>query len=351
MDQIYAAQISLLKGNEAAAYEPMQLRPLALQARFNLLQATNQYHASWRQLVANLGLPDMPPSEVVGRVDLPVPHFDFQTVLDHVLNRHTDVLTAENNIHKADFVLRLAKIQVVPDVDVRALLQKDYTTPPNYASLSVQASVVLPIWDRNRGNIQQAEGQLIQAKHNLSVARNTLTVSLADAYNRYLTASKQVEIALQQTKDHVRVYKAIYNRFRGGDAGVGFGDVVTAQQTLAGYLTTYVSALGLQWTAVIDVANLMQTDDLLKGTHGKDDPDVPPLEELEAMFRCVLAAPGSQGTATRSRLLPLPNAGLETKTPAAPVLPVLPPASAGPTVSGPETQVLTPALGQWDRAR
>jgi outer membrane protein, heavy metal efflux system len=357
-DEIYAAQVSLLKGNEAAAYEPMQLRPLALQARFNLLQAINQFHASWRQLAANLGLPDMPPSEVVGRVDLPVPEFDFNKVTDYIMNRHTDVLTAENNIHKADFQLRLAKIQVVPDVDVRALLQKDYTTPPNYASLSVQASVVLPIWDRNRGNIQQAEGQLLQARHNLSVARNTLVISLADAYNRYLTSKKQVEITLQQTKDQVRVYKAIYNRFRGGDVGVGFGDVVTAQQTLAGYLTSYISALGLQWTAVIDVANLLQTDDLLKGTHGRDDPDVPPQDELEAMFRCLPVALANQGGASRCKLLGPPSEGAARVKPEGegsaagpgPVSQLPPAANLYPMASRPGAQLLGPLTGQQDRA-
>jgi cobalt-zinc-cadmium efflux system outer membrane protein len=283
MDDIYAAQVTLLKGKEAAAYEPMQLRPLALQARFNLTQAINQYHASWRQLVANLGLPDMPPAEVAGRVDLPVPEFDYEQVKNYILKRHTDVLTAENNIHKADYVLRLARIQPVPDVDVRLLVQKDYTTPPFYIAHSVQVSVALPVWDLNRGAILQAQMLLTQAMQNLSVTRNTLIVNLADAHNRYLTYKKQTDMALKQTQDQVRVYKAVYNRFRGGDLGVTFGDVVAAQQALAGYLTGYLSALGLQWTAVVDVANLLQTEDLFEGTAALVES---PLQHLESMLRC-----------------------------------------------------------------
>ena len=65
---------------------------------------------------------------------------------------------------------------------------------------------------------------------------------------------------------------------------MSFGDLVTAQQSLAGYLTTYTSALGLQWTAVVDMANLLQTDDLFRGTEGEANPDVPSLEELENMM-------------------------------------------------------------------
>jgi cobalt-zinc-cadmium efflux system outer membrane protein len=294
-DEIYTVQVSLLKGNEAAAYEPMQLRPLALQARFNVIQAINQYHASWRQLVVSLGLPDMPPAEVAGRVDLPVPEFDYEKSKDRIVSRHTDVLTAQNNIHKADYLLRLAKVQPIPDVDVRLLVQKDYSSNPSFLAHSLQVGVPLPVWDRNKGNILQAESNLIQAKHNLPVTQNALINNLADAYNRYVTNKKQVDIALEQTKDQVRVYKAIYNRFRGGDLAVNFSDVVTAQQTLAGYLTTYFSALSLQWQAVVDVANLLQIDDLFQGSEG--NADASPLEQLEAMIRFPRQTPrGTFGT-------------------------------------------------------
>jgi cobalt-zinc-cadmium efflux system outer membrane protein len=263
-DRIYAIQVNLLKGNEAAAYEPMQLRPLALQARFNLLQATNQYHASWRQLAAGLGLPDMPPSEVAGSADLPVPVYDYDRVLEVVLNRHTDVLTAQNNVHKARYQLKLAEVTPIPDVDVRVLVQKDYTTPPFLTVPSVSVAVPIPVWDQNRGAIYQAQGALAQALQNVPTSQNTLINTLADAFNRYRTNTQQVTIARQQLTDQVRVYKHIRDRFYGGAQDVLFGDVVTAQQTLAGYLTGYLTALGAQWLAVADVANLLQTQNLFE---------------------------------------------------------------------------------------
>ena len=106
----------MAKANEAGAapYEPMQLRPLALQARFNLEQAINQHRASWRQMVAGMGLPDMPPAELEGRVDLPIPTFNFEKVREHMLERHTDVLTAKNSIHKGDFLVKLRESSLFP---------------------------------------------------------------------------------------------------------------------------------------------------------------------------------------------------------------------------------------------
>ena len=39
-------------------------------------------------------------------------------------------------------------------------------------------------------------------------------------------------------------------------------DVVNAQQILAQSVTTYITTLNTLWTAVVDLASLMQTDDL-----------------------------------------------------------------------------------------
>ncbi len=178
-NDIYSAQVKLMKGTVAAFYEPMQLRTLANAARLNLITASNQYQASWRQLAVSLGLPDMPPSDIAGRVDMPVPLYEYQDVLQRMLSQHTDVLTAQNNIHKGRYLLQLARVTPIPDVGVHVMVQKDYTTPPFLIAPSLAVSVALPIWDRNLGGIQQAEGLLNQAMHNLPVVQNALINSLA----------------------------------------------------------------------------------------------------------------------------------------------------------------------------
>jgi cobalt-zinc-cadmium efflux system outer membrane protein len=279
-NNIYRVQVDLVEGAEAAAYEPMQLRPLALQARSNLIQAQNQYLASWKQLAATLGLRAMPPTELVGRVDMPVPVFDYDRMLTHVLANHTDVLAAVNSIQKARFNLGFAKVTPIPDVGLNFLVQKDTTAPPNTFVHSLQVSVPVPVWDQNQGNIKQAEGLLSQALAGPELARNALTNSLADAFNRYQTNRENVEVALQQVRDQVRAYVSLYERRWSLPGQVGFGDQVTAQQTLAVYIAAYVAALGAQWTAVNDVANLLQTDDLFQSGQRQDMEPVPDLREL-----------------------------------------------------------------------
>jgi cobalt-zinc-cadmium efflux system outer membrane protein len=209
-----------------------------------------------------------------------VPVFDYNDVLARVLAGHTDVVTAFNTIQRARFTLELAKVIPVPDVTLNVLVQKDYTAAPNLFVHSLQFGFPVPIFDQNRGNIKQAEGLLAQALAGPDQARNTLTTGLADAYNRYETARENVDISMLQIRDQVRAYRSLYARRQSDPTAVSFGDVVTAQQTLGGYIAGYVTALGLQWTAVNDVANLLQTDDLFQVGPKQEVAPVPDLNQF-----------------------------------------------------------------------
>jgi cobalt-zinc-cadmium efflux system outer membrane protein len=269
--KVYQLQVAtVLTGGFSAAYEPVQLSTLVDQARISLIQSQNQYRAAWRQLVAAVGLRDMPPTELAGRVDMPIPVFDYQAVLDQALREHTDVRTAYNSIAQARFNLRLAKIVPVPDVDLNVLPQKDYTAPPNLIVYSVQASIPVPVWNQNKGGIKQAEALLAQALAGPDQARNALTTTLADAFNRYEYSRQVVRISMRQVRKQIIAFRLVFDRRNLEPQFVAFGDVVNAEQTLALYLQAYVSALGQQWQAAVDVANVLQTDDLFQT--GKTDP-------------------------------------------------------------------------------
>jgi cobalt-zinc-cadmium efflux system outer membrane protein len=280
-DRVYRVQIDLVESADAAAYEPMQLRPLVLQAQLNLIQAQNQYAAAWRQLAVNLGLPDMPPTELDGDVDLPVPVFEYNEILAR-LSDHTDVLTSRVSIEKAKYSLKLQRLQPLPDVELRLLVQKDFSTPPNQVAHSAVFSAQVPLWDRNRGAIRQSEWLLAQASVGPEQARNALINTLADAFNRYQTARRTVDIVGQQVRDQVRVYRGVRERRERVPGQVSFGDVVTAEQTLSGYISSYVTALGSQWQAVVDLANLLQTEDLFQA--GRQLQPVEPLPDLKHLL-------------------------------------------------------------------
>jgi cobalt-zinc-cadmium efflux system outer membrane protein len=277
-ENIYRVQVELLGAGKAAPYEPIQIRSVVSQARVNLTQATNQYLASWRQLAVALGLPGMPLTELAGGVDLPVPVYDYEPVAQFILQHHTDALTALNNVQKARYAEELACANVIPDPEVRVLVQKDNTGPPFPMTYGASVNVPIPLWDQQKGNILQAKHQLTQALETVQQTRLQLLTTLADAFNRYASARATAQVALGQIEDQVRAIKGVYERRHQAPDDVSFGDVVTAQQTLAAYISGYIAALAGQWQAVVDVANLLQTDDLFQTGRAQAVIPVPCLE-------------------------------------------------------------------------
>jgi cobalt-zinc-cadmium efflux system outer membrane protein len=286
-DEVYRIQVDVLKtAGTAAHYEPMQLRVQVMQARNNLLEARNRYTAAWKQLASSLGLPGMKATQLAGRVDRAIPVFDHEKSLAHVLGRHTDVLTAEAGIQKARYDLRLAQITPIPDVNLHLAIEKDFTTPPFAATSSIQLGGPIPIYDRNRGNIIQAQGALMRAIEEPHRVRDDLTSRLAAAFEQYDNNLAQLEYYRKYIiPDQVRSYQGVYQRFfiQGKDdpRRVGFGDIVTAQQTLVGAITTYVTTLGQAWSSAISVADLLQTNDIFQiGLEAPQVQGVEPVPDL-----------------------------------------------------------------------
>jgi cobalt-zinc-cadmium efflux system outer membrane protein len=291
-EEVYRIQIDQVKGEQAAPYEPLQLRVLAVQARGALVQARNRYTAAWKQLTAALGLPGMPPTELGGRVDVHLPLYRYEEVLARVLSQHTDVLAAQNTLHKARYDLRLAQVTPIPDVDVRVMVQKDFTTPPFLGATSVQIGVPVPIWDRNQGHIMQAQGNLLRAAEEAHRVRSDLVQRLAEAFEQY--ENNRVLLDYYRTQilpDQVRAYRGVYERHDKDPDRVSFGDIVNAQQILASTVTTYVSVLGGAWAAVVEVAGLLQTNDLFQVADEHCVAPVPALDQLLELPCCHPCSP------------------------------------------------------------
>jgi cobalt-zinc-cadmium efflux system outer membrane protein len=284
-EAIYRIQVGQLKAGQVASYEPLQFRSLAVQARVNLAQARHRYVGAWKQLAAATGVPGLPPAPLAGRIDMPIPVYRYEDVAARVLARHTDVLTARAALERARYNLRLAQVEPYPDIGVRVLVQKDYTGDPHNVMTSIQVGGPIPVWNRNEGNILQAEGQLRRAEEEEHRVRDDLARQLADAFERY-QLNRELLAPYRGTllPDQVRVFNGLFERYltqRPGAAEVTFIDISTAQQNLATSVTAYLQALGEQWRAVVDIAALLQTEDLYQvGQQPVPTECLPPLPDF-----------------------------------------------------------------------
>jgi outer membrane protein, heavy metal efflux system len=263
-DDIYRAQIKLASGGQAAPFEPLQLRVLAMQARNAVVQAENDQESAWRRLTAAVGQPRMIAVPLVGDVDETLPALSFETAREHLLANHTQIQSAANDVVQARYQTDLECIKPrVPDITLYSTIQKDYTGPPFNTTYNLQVSVPLPVFDRNQGNILKASARIIRGENDREAAGNELIQQLADTVSRY--ESSRTQAANYRTSllpDQVRTYRGIYQRYQEDRDAVSFGDIVVAQQTLATLITSYIDILNQQWRAFVDVTRLLQLEDV-----------------------------------------------------------------------------------------
>jgi cobalt-zinc-cadmium efflux system outer membrane protein len=284
-DEVYKVMVLNLKGGKAAAYEPLQLRIMANHARIAYVQAHHSYLQLWKQLAATLGVPGMPLTQLAGRLDMPIPKYEWDRVQDIVLSQHTDHFVAKVGLEKAQTELRIAQVTPIPDFIAQLAVQEDNSPGPGpFRTIGLlQFGVVLPVWDRNQGGIRQAQGQLGRANEEPHRVRCDLASRLADAFSRYEQYRKIVALYNSgMLTDQIKAFKAVVRRHDVVGAGeVSFLDLLSAEQNLVSLIQSYIGALHDMWGAVVDVAGLLQTPDLfqVEATYA-----VAPIPDLEQLF-------------------------------------------------------------------
>src|SRR5262249_5275305 len=157
-----------------------------------------------------------------------------------------------------------------PDVTVNVLVQKDFTVPPFQVVHSVNASVPIPLWDQNKGNIRQAQGNLLRATEEEHRVREDLASRVAEAFERYESNRRLAQYYHERViPDFKKVFNLVLTLFAAqsekGEYNLQFLDILNNQQLYVTAVMNYLNTLAAQWTAVSDVAGLLQTDDLFLG--------------------------------------------------------------------------------------
>ena len=120
-----------------------------------------------------------------------------------------------------------------------------------------------PFFDRNQGNILNAQGTLMKTAQEAPRIQNDLANRLADAVERYENARNLTELYRQNIlPDQARTFRGLYERHQQQPDIVGFVEVVNAQQTLLASINVYINTLSLRWTALTDIGSLLQIETL-----------------------------------------------------------------------------------------
>jgi len=263
--RVLTLQTEVLSSGKSVPYEPAQLRTLVEVARATLVAAQNSYVASWKKLGATVGVPDLRPSQLAGQADSTPPEIKYEDAVERMWTVHPDVLAGRNMIARARYQLRLDQVKPIPDVYAYLTVQKDFTTPGvNHVAYNSQIGVPLPLFDRNRGAIINAQGDLMWADQQVFRMQLDLQRQLAQVFGDYETnrsnAQRYRDMILP---DATRAYRGVYGRYtqKAGEL-LTVTDIAFAQQQLATFIASYINYLNGQWQSLADLANLLQVDRL-----------------------------------------------------------------------------------------
>lgn len=190
-DQFVNSVESLLRANEASKIELLQARIESNNARITLGNAENRAVAAWRTLSAVVGMPTLLPQPLHGSL-AEVPHdLDWDDSRVRILSESPELAAASAGAEQARWAYQRALKQVVPNVDVQAVVQYDEDVEGTDGNL--QVSVPVPIFNRNQGGIREAYANIAASEKAVERIQLRLEQRLAGVFERYANARQQVE--------------------------------------------------------------------------------------------------------------------------------------------------------------
>ncbi len=247
-------------------------RPDALQARIQLSSlrmvrkdAHARYEAAWLQLAVIVGIPNMEPAGLEGRLDAPVAEFELESSLQQLLAASPQLRAAQIEVEHARREIASARAQPIPNLTVQTVVERDRVNQSTSASTLVALPV--PLFNRNQGNINRAYADLREAEGEVARVRLVLRDQLADSIRRYTTSRYRVEEYRQQVLPNAKEnLDLVQTGTREGQFNLF--QLLTARQTYAHATLGYVEALTELQKVAIEIQGLQLTGGLNPATLG-----------------------------------------------------------------------------------
>lgn len=248
--------------NVGQANEPdlLQAKVEARRARVALRNAENHYREGWESLVTVVGAPELRPTTLdAAALEAVAAPIDFASTLINLLRRSPEIHAALSDIRRSQITVKRERVEPIPNVTVQALVGRNYEI--GMTTAGVQASIPLPVFNRNWGTIREAQADLARdhGEHDRLVL--TLRQRLADTLARHDDARQSVEDFRAETlplaKRAFEVQSANYRQRR-----AAYPQVLVAQRTYVELSKEYVQSLLELRRAEVEINGMLLTDGL-----------------------------------------------------------------------------------------
>ncbi|MBM4074063.1 MAG: TolC family protein [Planctomycetes bacterium] len=256
-EKSHKAAHQLQKAGEGTRSDTLLFEIEIDKAELNLENADARRMASQYQLSATLGLRDLSIGRLKGDLTESLEAVMAQVQGSDSYLENAETQFARHDVDRNRILLERAKVEPFPNVTISGGYQ--YQVMPLHNMGLLQASVPLPLWNRNEGNISSANAQVMKATATVELVQNQIAKQMAELSGRYRTADQQVrrysEKIVPKAREGVTI---IQEGFSQGQ--FDFLRLLQAQRTLVEATLGYIDALEARWLAAAEMAGIAQLE-------------------------------------------------------------------------------------------
>jgi len=255
--QLIELNLERYRKGETSEEGVMRARISELETHSNLADAQSDLHEALGSMTALMG--ESRRAGLIGPIgdlESPARTFSLEELTEKGVTSRSDVIAAQFGLQSARAGYRLAKANRIPDVTISGnyghltRVTNPIDPSPAWDVAGISFSVALPFSDLNKGAIEAAYCQQLQAEKTLQAVRLQAEVDVRTSYEHYMLAIAEAELfASELLSDSDRVYKSRLFKLEKGQ--VNLTDVLDAHQALDQLYLDYYKALSRRAKALV----------------------------------------------------------------------------------------------------
>jgi cobalt-zinc-cadmium efflux system outer membrane protein len=259
-------QRRLQNTGQADETEILEAEVEAQRMRMAARMQENTLREEWRSLTAVIGEPDLPLATVKGEMERDWPELNEEQAVEAIAKESPAVRIADAAADRARIVLARAKREPIPNIQLRGGMEYNNellgSVPfaKGWEGLA-EASVEIPIFNRNQGNTAAARADIDRAeqeKARIALTLRERAASMVDQYaNARLMATEYRDEMLPRAK---KAYSLMVEKY--GRMLASYPRVLDSQRKLYELQIEYIEALEGVWTNGIALQGYLLTDGL-----------------------------------------------------------------------------------------
>jgi cobalt-zinc-cadmium efflux system outer membrane protein len=259
-------QRELMNTGQADESEVLEAEVEAQRMRMAARMQENTLREEWRSLAAVIGQPSLPIAVVAGDLERGWPELNEEEAVETIAKQSPAVEIAQMATGRAEAVLARAKREPIPDILVRAGMEYNHETLGSVPRAKgweglAEASVELPIFNRNQGSIAAARADMDRAEQEKTRVALTLRERAATVVDEYANAKLMAVVYRDEILPHAKkAYSLLVDKY--GQMLASYPRVLEAQRKLYELQIEYIAALEGVWTNGLALQGYLLTDGL-----------------------------------------------------------------------------------------